>query len=46
MMCLSGKYEKEEWHDNRLNPKELLLDIEQKAVELTYSYEFPNGFVS
>ena len=24
-------------------PKELLLDIEQKAVELTYSYEFPNG---
>lgn len=37
------KVRKEEWHDNRLNPKELLLDIEQKAVELTYSYEFPNG---
>ncbi|WP_349845302.1 ATP-binding protein [Bacteroides cellulosilyticus] len=40
---LERKVRKEEWHDNRLNPKELLLDIEQKAVELTYSYEFPNG---
>lgn len=41
--ALERKVRKEEWHDNRLNPKELLLDIEQKAIELTYSYEFPNG---
>lgn len=40
---LEKKIRKEEWHDNQLNPKELLLDIEQKAIELTYSYEFPNG---
>lgn len=40
---LENKIRKEEWHDNQLNPKELLLDIEQKAIELTYSYEFPNG---
>ena len=32
-----------EWRDNRLNPKELLEDIISKAVELTYSYEMPNG---
>ncbi len=41
--ALEEKVRKEEWHDLALNPKELLLDIEQKAVELTYSYEFPNG---
>lgn len=40
---LEEKVRKEEWHDLALNPKELLLDIEQKAIELTYSYEFPNG---
>lgn len=40
---LEKKVRKEEWHDNMLNPKELLLDIERKAVELTYAYEFPNG---
>lgn len=40
---MEEKVRKEEWHDLRMNPKELLLDIEQKAVELTYSYEFPNG---
>lgn len=40
---LEEKIRKEEWHDLRLNPKEMLLEIEQKAVELTYSYEFPNG---
>ena len=40
---LEEKVRKEEWHDLTLNPKELLLDIEQKAIELTYSYEFPNG---
>lgn len=37
------KIRKEEWHDNRMNPKELLLDIESKALELRYSYEFPDG---
>lgn len=40
---LEKKVRKEEWHDNTLNPKELLLDIEKKAIELTYSYEFPDG---
>lgn len=37
------KVRKEEWRDLSLNPKELLLDIENKAIELTYSYEFPDG---
>ncbi len=37
------KIRKEEWHDNTFAPDELLTDIEQKAVELTYSYEFPKG---
>ncbi len=41
--ALEEKVRKEEWHNLTMNPKELLLDIEQKAVELTYSYEFPNG---
>ncbi|MDD4515734.1 ATP-binding protein [Massilibacteroides sp.] len=40
---LERKVRKEEWHDNRLNPKELLLEIEKQAIELTYSYEFPSG---
>ena len=40
---LEQKIRKVEWRDNLLNPKDLLLDIENKAVELTYSYEFPNG---
>ena len=38
-----NKVRKEDWHDYTQNPKELLLDIEQKAVELTYFYEFPQG---
>lgn len=37
------KIRKLDWHDQLLNPKELLLDVEQKAVELTYSFEFPEG---
>ena len=41
--ALEEKVRKEEWHDLTMNPKELLLDIERKAIELTYSYEFPNG---
>lgn len=40
---MENKVRKEEWHDNMLNPKELLLDIERKTIELTYSYEFPDG---
>ena len=42
---LERKVRKEEWHDNRLNPKELLLDIEQKAVELTYFVSFHFSYI-
>ncbi len=31
------------WHDNSLNPKELLLAVEREAIELTYFYEFSTG---
>jgi len=37
------KIRKEEWTLNQLNPKELLIEIEKKATELTYSYELPDG---
>ena len=40
---MERKIRKVEWHDNRCNPKELLLEIENEAVELNYSYEFPDG---
>lgn len=40
---LERKIRKENWHDNLLNPAQLLLDIERKAIELTYFYEFPDG---
>ena len=40
---LDNKVRKEDWHDYMLNPMELLLDIESKAVELKYFYEFPQG---
>ena len=40
---LEHKVRKIEWHDNQYNPKELLLEIEKEAIELEYSYEFPNG---
>ncbi|MDR2449659.1 MAG: putative DNA binding domain-containing protein [Prevotellaceae bacterium] len=40
---LERKIRKEDWHDNLLNPAQLLLDIEHKAIELTYFHEFPNG---
>ena len=40
---LENKTNKMEWRDNTLNPKELLEDIMDKAIELTYSYEMPNG---
>lgn len=38
-----NKIRKIDWHDQLLNPKELLLDVENKAIELTYSFEFPDG---
>lgn len=41
--ALENKVRKEEWHDHMLAPDEMLLEIERKAIELTYSYEFPNG---
>ena len=37
------KVRKEGWHDCALNPKDLILDIERKAVELTYFHELPKG---
>jgi len=37
------KIRKKEWHYHLHNPKELLLDIEKEAVELTYSTEIPDG---
>ena len=40
---LEQKVRKVEWHDNVYNPKELLLEIEKEAIELGYSYEFPDG---
>ena len=40
---LEQKVRKVEWHDNVLNPKDLLLAIETEATELGYSYEFPDG---
>ena len=40
---LEQKVRKIEWHDNLYNPKDLLLEIEKEAIELEYSYEFPDG---
>ena len=40
---LEQKIRKIDWHDNLLNPAELLLDIERQATELKYFYEFPDG---
>jgi ATP-dependent DNA helicase RecG len=41
--AMERKIRKEEWHDNSLTPEQLLLDIERKAIELTYFHEFPDG---
>jgi len=41
--ALEQKIRKEDWHDNLNNPEELLLDIENKTIELTYFHEFPDG---
>jgi len=40
---LERKVRKEDWQDYSKNPKELLLDIEKQAIELTYYDEFPQG---
>lgn len=40
---LEQKVRKEEWHDNTMTPKELLLEIEKAATELNYAYEIPDG---
>jgi len=37
------KIRKLDWHFHQHNPKELLLEIEKEAVELTYSTELPDG---
>lgn len=37
------KIREKKWHFHFQNPMQLLLDIEQEAVELTYSSELPNG---
>lgn len=41
--ALEKKIRKLDWHDQMLNPEELILDIERRCVELTYSFEFPDG---
>ena len=40
---LEKKIRKEDWQDYSKNPKELLLEIEKEAIELTYYDEFPLG---
>ena len=37
------KVRKYTWNDYALNPKDLLYSIEKEAVELNYTYEFPDG---
>ncbi len=37
------KIRKENWHDYDLNPKDLIMEIEEQATELKYFYEFPQG---
>ena len=40
---IEKKVRKEDWQDYSKNPKELLLEIEKEAIELTYYDEFPLG---
>lgn len=40
---LEKKVRKVDWQDYSKTPKELLLDIEKQAIELTYYDEFPHG---
>jgi ATP-dependent DNA helicase RecG len=37
------KIKKENWNDYAFNPKDLIIDVEEKASELKYFYEFPQG---
>ena len=37
------KIRKADWHFHLHNPKQLLIEIEREAVELTYSTELPDG---
>ncbi|MDE6098702.1 MAG: putative DNA binding domain-containing protein, partial [Muribaculaceae bacterium] len=37
------KVRKVDWHDNTLNPQQLLLEIEEKATELKYSFDVQIG---
>lgn len=40
---LDQKIRKVEWRNDDNDPRDLLAAIEKEAVELTYSYEIPNG---
>ncbi len=40
---MEEKIRKKEWHFHLHSPKEILLEIEREAVELTYSSELPDG---
>jgi ATP-dependent DNA helicase RecG len=40
---LKNKTRKYVWDDYEFNPMQLLKDIERESVELSYSYEFPDG---
>lgn len=37
------KVRKAEWHDNFLDPQQLLLEVEAQATELKYSFDVQNG---
>lgn len=39
------KVRKETWNDYQFNPKELILEVESKAIELTYYHEMPRGMI-
>jgi ATP-dependent DNA helicase RecG len=41
--ALENKTRKVTWDDFEMNPQEMLYAIEKEAVELNYSYEFPDG---
>ncbi len=41
--AMENKTRKFIWDEHELNPQEMLYAIEKEAVELNYSYEFPDG---
>lgn len=41
--AMENKTRKFLWDDYELNPQEMLYAVEKEAVELNYSYEFPDG---